>query len=317
MLKVMMIVGAVGAAVAVSATFAMMQGAQPMGKASEKSQAAAPARDIVDTAVAAGSFKTLAAALQAAGLVEALKGPGPFTVFAPTDEAFAKLPAGTVEELLKPENKKKLIAVLTYHVVSGKATADKVTTMKSAGSLNGQRIPLEVRGGKVMAGRANVVQADIAASNGVIHVIDAVILPEFRDAVEVAGAAGSFGTLLAAAQAAGLVDALKSDGDGRGLTIFAPTDEAFAKLPPGTVESLLKPENRETLAQVLKYHVVAGRAYSDKVVGMHKTLAGPSVTVKAQGGKVMVGSATVAAADIESSNAVIHVIDAVILPPEK
>jgi transforming growth factor-beta-induced protein len=292
------------------------QSGQPKGNPSERAPAAATG-DIVDVAVQAGSFKTLAAALQAAGLVDALKGPGPFTVFAPTDEAFAKLPAGTVENLLKPENKAKLQAVLKYHVVSGKVTADKVTGLSNAASLNGQRIPISVRGGKVMAGKAGVVKTDIMASNGVIHVIDAVILPEMRDAVEVAGAAGSFSTLLAAATAAGLVDALKSDADGRGLTIFAPTDEAFAKLPAGTVENLLKPENKETLQQILKYHVVAGRAYSDKVVGTHKTLAGPSVTVKAEGGKVMVGGATVAAADIEASNAVIHVIDAVILPPAK
>jgi uncharacterized surface protein with fasciclin (FAS1) repeats len=132
--------------------------------------------DIVDTAVAAGSFKTLAAALSAAGLVDTLKGAGPFTVFAPTDEAFAKLPAGTVEDLLKPENKEKLIAILTYHVVPGRVMAKDVRT-GDAKTVNGKPLKLNVTAGKVMVNEAQVVSADVAASNGVIHVIDRVVLP--------------------------------------------------------------------------------------------------------------------------------------------
>lgn len=135
-------------------------------------------KDIVDTAVAAGSFQTLAKALQAADLVDTLKGPGPFTVFAPTDEAFAKLPAGTLDELLKPENKDKLRAILTYHVVAGKVPSDKVVTLSSAKTVNGQEVKITANGGKVMVNNAHLVKADIPASNGVIHVIDAVILPE-------------------------------------------------------------------------------------------------------------------------------------------
>jgi uncharacterized surface protein with fasciclin (FAS1) repeats len=135
-------------------------------------------KDIVDTAVAAGSFKTLAAALQAAGLVETLKGKGPFTVFAPTDEAFAKLPKGTVEELLKPENKAKLTAILTYHVVPGAVTAAQVTKLKDAKTVNGQSVKISATGGAVMIDGARVVKTDIRASNGVIHVIDSVILPK-------------------------------------------------------------------------------------------------------------------------------------------
>src|SRR5580765_478191 len=138
---------------------------------------AAEKKDIVDTAVAAGNFKTLAAALQAGGLVETLKGPGPFTVFAPTDEAFAKLPAGTVEELLKPENKEKLVAILTYHVVPAKAMAKDVAGMSSAKTVNGKELKLKVDGGKVMINDAVVTTADIETSNGVIHVIDTVLLP--------------------------------------------------------------------------------------------------------------------------------------------
>ena len=135
-------------------------------------------KDIVDTAVAAGSFKTLAAALQAAGLVDTLKGPGPFTVFAPTDEAFAKLLAGTVENLLKPENKDKLRAILTYHVVPGRVMASQVTKLKSAKTVEGSEVKIAVAGGKVKIDNATVVKTDLAASNGVIHVIDAVILPK-------------------------------------------------------------------------------------------------------------------------------------------
>ncbi len=137
-------------------------------------------KDIVDTAVAAGSFKTLAAALQAAGLVDTLKGNGPFTVFAPTDEAFAKLPAGTVEDLLKPENKAKLTAILTYHVVPGKVMASQVTSLKEAKTVNGQSVKISTMGGSVMIDNAKVVKADVAASNGVIHVIDTVLLPSTK-----------------------------------------------------------------------------------------------------------------------------------------
>jgi len=135
-------------------------------------------KDIVDTAVAAGSFKTLAAALGAADLVETMKSKGPFTVFAPTDEAFAKLPEGTVETLLKPENKDKLVAVLTYHVVSGKVRSKKAVTLSKATALNKKDIALAVKGESLtLNGTAKVVKADIMCSNGVIHVIDNVILP--------------------------------------------------------------------------------------------------------------------------------------------
>lgn len=145
---------------------------------SAAASASAAEKDIVDTAVGAGSFKTLAAALKAADLVDTLKGKGPFTVFAPTDEAFAKLPPGTVEMLLKPENKKKLVAVLTYHVVPGKVMAKDVVTLTEAKTVQGSSAKITVKGGKVMVDAANVVKTDIEASNGVIHVIDAVIMPK-------------------------------------------------------------------------------------------------------------------------------------------
>jgi uncharacterized surface protein with fasciclin (FAS1) repeats len=148
--------------------------------ASALAQAAdAPAApgDIVAVASSAGSFKTLVAAVKAAGLVETLQGKGPFTVFAPTDDAFAKLPAGTLEDLLKPENKQKLVAILTYHVVPGKVMAADVKTMKVK-TVNGQELSIKVEDGKVMVDNAKVIKTDVAASNGVIHVIDTVVLPK-------------------------------------------------------------------------------------------------------------------------------------------
>ena len=141
------------------------------------SLSAAEKKDIVDTAVAAGSFKTLAAALGAAGLVDTLKGPGPFTVFAPTDEAFAKLPAGTVETLLKPENKAKLVDILTYHVVAGDVNAEAAMKMKEAAALNKKMITLEVKDGALYLNKSKVTTADVKCSNGVIHIIDTVLMP--------------------------------------------------------------------------------------------------------------------------------------------
>jgi uncharacterized surface protein with fasciclin (FAS1) repeats len=135
-------------------------------------------KDIVDTAVSAGSFNTLVAAVKAAGLVDTLKGDGPFTVFAPTDDAFAKLPAGTLDDLLKPENKAKLQAILTYHVVAGKVMAADVSGIDSAKTVNGQSLSVKVAGDSVMIDNAKVIKTDILCSNGVIHVIDTVVLPK-------------------------------------------------------------------------------------------------------------------------------------------
>ena len=150
----------------------LLAGALPLALTS-----VASAADIVDTAVA-GKFNTLVAAVKAAGLVDTLKGPGPFTVFAPTDEAFAKLPAGTLETLLKPENKAKLQSILTYHVVQGKVMAQDVVKLSSAKTVEGRSVSIQTANGGVMVNNAHVTQADIEASNGVIHVIDTVLLPE-------------------------------------------------------------------------------------------------------------------------------------------
>ncbi|MDJ0910175.1 MAG: fasciclin domain-containing protein [Woeseiaceae bacterium] len=157
----------------VAAKFALFTGMAAAGNYGAEEKSA----DIVDTAVEAGQFETLAAALTAAGLVDTLKGDGPFTVFAPTDEAFAKLPEGTVETLLKPENRDQLIAVLTYHVVPGAVAAEDVVNLDSATTVNGEDVTIAVEDGSVRIDNATVVAADIEASNGIIHVIDTVILP--------------------------------------------------------------------------------------------------------------------------------------------
>lgn len=273
----------------------------------------ARAADIVDTAVGAEKFNTLVAAVKAAGLVETLKGKGPFTVFAPTDEAFEALPDEKLDALLKPEAKEQLTKILLYHVVSGEVTSDKVVELNGATTLHGQRVDIKVEEGKVKLDGATVVTTDIKCDNGVIHVIDAVIMPESRNLPTVATEAKKFSTLLAAVEAAGLVDALSGDEP---LTVFAPTDDAFAALAEGTVESLLKPENIDQLKSILTYHVVKGRVYSDQAVsaGKAETLQGSSVTIKVDGETAMVNNATLLKTDIDASNGVIHVIDKVLTP---
>jgi uncharacterized surface protein with fasciclin (FAS1) repeats len=274
---------------------------------------------IVDIAAGNENFSTLVAAVKAAGLVDALSGDGPFTVFAPTNDAFAKLPAGTVEALLKPENRDQLKSILTFHVVKGDVRAADVVKVREATTLQGQRVDVSVRRDSagnvagVEVNGANVVSTDIVASNGVIHVIDEVILPETKNAVEVAQAAGNFSTLIAAAKAAGLADTLMNDGP---YTILAPTNDAFAKLPGGTVEALLRPENRDTLATILKYHVIKGRVYDDQVVKLDeaKTLAGEKVRIGIVDGRLTINDSAVIKSDIEASNAVIHVVDTVLIP---
>jgi uncharacterized surface protein with fasciclin (FAS1) repeats len=301
--------------------------------------------DIVDTAVAAGNFNTLVAAVQAAGLVETLKGEGPFTVFAPTDEAFAKLPAETLEAALAdPEG--LLTQVLLYHVVPGKVMSTDLSDGLEAATAQGESVVFTVADGVAMVNDAHIVAADIETANGVIHVIDSVILPPSiagaaaseapmaeasaaeaaateeaapaeaaaaADIVDTAVAAGNFSTLVAAVQAAGLVDALKGEGP---FTVFAPTDEAFAKLPPETIDALLADPTGD-LTQILLYHVVSGKVMAaDLSDGLEAaTLQGGSVAFKLSDGGAMVNDANIVATDIETTNGVIHVIDSVILPP--
>lgn len=276
-------------------------------------------KSVVDIAVANKDFSTLVAAVKAAGLVETLSGKGPFTVFAPTNAAFAKLPKGTVESLLKPENKDQLVSILTYHVVPGKVMASDVVKIDEAKSVQGQMIKVDVKDGSVILnGSSKVVKTDIVGSNGVIHVIDSVILPSAgspKTIAELAIETESLSTLVAAVKAAGLVDTLKGEGP---FTVFAPTNEAFAKLPAGTVESLLKPENVDKLKQILLYHVVPGKVMAADVVKVKaaKSVQGEPIAVEVVDGAVKLNqNSKVISTDIDASNGVIHVIDSVILPP--
>jgi uncharacterized surface protein with fasciclin (FAS1) repeats len=300
----------------------------------EEAQAIVEAKSIVDIAVEDGRFNTLVAAVQAAGLAETLSGEGQFTVFAPTDDAFAGLPEGTVESLLE-EPEGALKDILLYHVAEGAVPAETVVTLESATTIQGEPVAIHVADGEVILNdSAKVIITDIEASNGIIHVIDAVILPpsmsesvaeaeaemaegemmEAKSIAEIAVEDGRFTTLVAALEAAGLVETFAGEG---AYTVFAPTDEAFAALPEGTVESLLA-DPQGALTDVLLYHVVEGAVMAEDVVGLTAapTLLGQDIAVSVDGdGQVFLNdSIQVIITDIEASNGVVHVIDAVLVP---
>jgi len=263
-------------------------------------------KTIVETAVEAGIFTTLVKAVQEAGLVEALSGPGPLTVFAPTDEAFAEIPAETLNALL--QDKEKLTAVLTYHVVAGNLLGAQVMRKNSIITLHGGALSVDVSDG-IKVDDANIIETDIRTSNGRIHVIDKVLMP--KNIVETAVGAGIFNTLVTAVQEAGLVEVLSGPGP---FTVFAPTDAAFAKVPASVLNELLA--DKEQLTQVLTYHVVPGKLMAGDVLAMDKikTVQGNEITVNYDCSGVMVDNALVINTDIVTSNGVIHVIDGVILP---
>jgi transforming growth factor-beta-induced protein len=288
---------------------------------------AAAKKDIVDTAVENEGFTTLAKALTKAKLIDALKGEGPFTVFAPNDAAFDKafvnhgFGSKTVEELLERAD---LADILKYHVVAGSTlmSKDLKEGEQKVKTLQGSELTVTVANGEVKLnnGKAVAVIKDLECTNGVIHVIDTVLVPPKPDIVDTAVANGSFTVLAAALTKAGLVDALKGEGP---FTVFAPTDDAFAaalKALGITKEELLA---RADLADILKYHVVAGSAVMSKDLKdgeqKVKTLQGSDLSVTVADGKVTLndGKATVVTADLACSNGVIHVIDAVVLPPQQ
>jgi transforming growth factor-beta-induced protein len=277
---------------------------------------AAGEADIVTTAVNAGQFTTLASLLQAAGLVETLKAGGPFTVLAPTDAAFAKVPKATLDALAA--DPAKLKAVLLYHVISGSVPSSEVVKLTSAKTLNGANVAIKVQDGSVIVNNARVVGPDVMASNGIIHVIDTVLLPPAAAAkpqniVKTAVAAGQFKTLASLLQKAGLVKTLQ----GGSWTVFAPTDAAFARVPKATLASLGK--NPALLKKVLLFHVVKGVVPASKVVTLNgksaATVAGVPVKIKVSGGNVFLnGSTRVTKTDVKASNGVIHIINKVLIP---
>jgi len=269
--------------------------------------------NIVETAVEAGAFNTLATALTAAELVEPLASGGPFTVFAPTDAAFGKLDQEALANTLQPASRPRLQQVLKYHVVEGEFFARDLIGGRTLTTLSGQRIRVGIAEGEVRVNDSVITATDIRATNGVIHIIDTVLIPTKQTIADVASEAGQFKTLLAAAEAAGLVDTLSGAGS---LTVFAPTDEAFANLPDGTVESLLRPENREALKSLLLYHVVKGPVFASDAIAAEsaKTLNGEAVETSLRDGALFIDESRVLANDIEASNGVVHVIDRVLIP---
>merc|ERR1712039_89544 len=270
----------------------------------------------------------------AGDLVDTLSSPGPFTVFAPTNEGFAKLPAGTVDTLLKPENKAQLVDILTYHVLPEEVDSKDLKVFQSVKTVEGKPVHVLKYGGKVGVGPSikdlkQVTAADNKASNGVVHIIDGVLLPpsgltsETPNIVELAQSVDDLSTLVTAVVAGDLAETLSSPGP---FTVFAPTNEGFAALPEGTVETLLKPENKDQLVDILTYHVLPAAVKSTdlEVFQSVQTVEGKNLEVARKGGKVYVGAnlkskvyTTVTAADNMASNGVVHIIDGVLLPPSK
>ncbi len=271
-------------------------------------------KDIVTIASEDSRFSTLVTAVKAADLAMTLTGTGPFTVFAPTNDAFAKLGANTLNTLLN--NKEKLKNILLYHVVAGAAvTAETASTLTEAKMANGETTRVSLRNGSLFINDAQVVIKDVKASNGIIHVIDTVLLPQEKpkSLLEIAKADGRFKTLVAALQAADLETTLQGTGP---FTVFAPTDDAFAKLGATTVNSLLA--DKAKLKYILLYHVISGSSVSSDSASKlsQATMAnGSVVSIKAVDGSLQINNANVIIKDIKASNGVIHVLDSVLMPP--
>jgi len=281
-------------------------------------------KTIVDLAVSTPDLSTLVTALTAGGLVKTLSAKGPFTVFAPTNEAFDKVPAAELARLLDPANLKDLDALLTYHVASGSVFAKDITNGEKIKTVEGQSVTAQIfMGNRIFINNAEVTTADIAASNGVVHIIDTVLSlpvppPSTKNIVELAIATPNLSTLVTALKAGNLVATLEGTGP---FTVFAPTDEAFAKLPSLYRQLLLDPKNVKTLQKVLTYHVSAGAVLSKDIVDKEviRTVEGQDViahVTKAHDDHIMINDAYVTTADVVASNGVIHIVDSVLMPPD-
>ena len=269
---------------------------------------------LVDVVTSDPQLSTLEAALQAAGLVEALQGDGPFTVLAPTNEAFAALDPHVLADLLEPENKTQLQSILLYHVVPQRLEYGELAAQDALPTLNGQRIAVGRDGAQATVDGARFGTINAIAGNGFVQVVDRVLLPTEEDVVGLATKAGSFHTLLTAAKAAGLVEALQGPGP---ITVLAPTDEAFAKLGDETIQTLLEPENKAELARILQYHVIPGRVFADEAIqaGTAASLTGDDLRFRIRSGRLFANDAAIVGTDLDASNGVVHVVDGVLLPP--
>merc|ERR1711907_501182 len=232
-----------------------------------------------ELASATPDLSTLMAALKAGNLIKALSGTGPFTVFAPTNEAFAKLPKATLNHLLDPKNIKELDAILEYHVLSGVAVSKAdLKSEQKVKTLEGQDVEIKATRGEVLVNQARVTTADVAASNGIVHIIDSVLMIPKPNIVQLAERTADLSILVSAVVAGDLADTLSSAGK---FTVFAPTNEAFKALPAGTLTSLMKPANKAKLIDILKYHVLPEQVLSTQLRAHQtvKTLEGNSVVV--------------------------------------
>jgi uncharacterized surface protein with fasciclin (FAS1) repeats len=303
-------------------------------------------KDIIQVAQGAEQFSTLIKALDAANMTDVLKGVGPFTVFAPTNEAFDKLPEGVLDSLLKPECKSDLRQLLNYHVVSGKVRACDIQRITKCDTMSGEAFRVSRQNGNILVDNAKVTQADIEACNGVIHAIDQVLIPcdlqkrirqlsqkreqaqkdqgaeqeitrgQLQNIVETAQGMEELSTFVKALKAADLADTLEGSGS---FTIFAPTNEAWDKLPEGQMKDLFLPENKAQLQRILKMHVIKGDKLSQDQISSQKSL-GPlgermlTVNVRDKFVTIDEDQASIIKADIQADNGVIHEIDTIILP---
>lgn len=269
--------------------------------------------DVASLAARSEDFTVLTRALEVTGLDDVLMNADSVTVFAPTDDAFARLGTGRLELLLAPENRHELERILLYHVLDGEVRASEASRRNSADTLAQARVTLAKRRGTLRVDRAKVVTADVEADNGVIHAIDRVLLPPSETIAQTASAAEDFEVLVAAAKTAGLWDEIAGHGP---VTVFAPTDDAFSKLPRASLQALLRPDRRSDLLRLLENHVVSGRVYADQAVGAGSltSIAHDELLIGVRDGRATVNGARLINTDIQAVDGVVHVIDRVLLP---
>jgi len=297
--------------------------------------AADPTVNLVELAQSVDDLSTLVTAVVAGDLVDTLSSPGPFTVFAPENKAFAGLPDGTLDTLLKPENKGQLVDILTYHVLPAQVLSTDLKPWQRVATVEGSTVDVVPAGNQVLVLDSNykasvVISADNLATNGVAHIINGVLMPPAKvipgprkteptqNIVELAQSVDSLSTLVAAVVAGDLVDTLSSPGP---FTVFAPTNDAFDALPKGTLDSLLKPENKDQLVDILTFHVLPSQVLSTDLKPWNKvkTVQGGELEVIPAGDRVLVLDgkykvSNVVQADNLATNGVAHVIDGVLMP---
>jgi len=270
---------------------------------------------VVEIVSEAGAFNILLEAVKAAGMQDVLEGEGPITIFAPTDDAFRKKLENVARNPHDPSFKRFLQEMLSYHIVPGTVTAEEMRQTPGLTSLRGTRINIRSKDDSVMANTANVIQNDIMASNGVIHIIDDVLLSCSKSVgcVPLGDPERRFRTFLTAQRGVTPMKELFGDNS---ITLFVPTDEAFAKLPEGMLERLLKPENQDQLDALVRNHYLTSRVYSDDVDedSSLKTLNGDHIHIQQRGSELYVNGAKIIETNIDKSNGVVHMIDTVLIP---